>query len=234
LNYFIEHYFYKGRILLFIPLIYLLTEYCRSVPTREIVHSDLFLYSIFLLSSYATLFLYMYSKSLKTLLLMIVPAPFVLLSKERYNGGVDTGYEILFYIVFFLIVIQLLLWFISLFFKTRSLDEAIEESDKSNSQDLLKRETPLEKKKPYTYGLNIRASIKNSHKKVASIIITERYDCIYIAELIGCERSINFTAQYLDFLKTGKSTTISYPIICSYFKFGEYHQIKDVYMVTLY
>ena len=102
----------------------------------------------------------MYSKSLKTLLLMIVPAPFVLLSKERYNGGVDPSYEILFYMVFSLIVIQLLLWFISLFFKIRSLDEAIKESEKSNSKNLLKRDTLLEKKKTNTYISNLVTIIK--------------------------------------------------------------------------
>jgi hypothetical protein len=165
---------------------------------------------------------------------MIVPAPFVLLSKERYNGGVDPSYEILFYMLFSLIVIQLLLWFISLFFKTRSIDEAIKESEKSNSKNLLKRDTLLEKKETNTYRLNIKASIKNSHKKVANIIITEIHDCIYIAELVGCEGSIDFTAQYLNFVKTGKSTTLSYPVICSYFKFGDYHHVRDVYSVTLY
>ncbi len=234
MDHFIEHYFYKGRILLFIPLLYLFSEWILSVPTREIVYSSLFVYTVLFLAFYTTLFIYMYTRSYKALLFMIVPTPIILLSRERYSEGLDHSYEILYYIFFSLIVIQLILWFISLFFKIRSLDDTLEAKDITLTHNPELQKSITKKKKKDIYALNISVSIRNSRYKVANLTIEKIYDCIYTAELIGCEGSIDFTAQYLEFVETGKSKTVSYPITCSYFKFGDYHQVKDVYTVTLY
>ena len=170
---------------------------------------------MFFLAFYSTLFVYMYLRSLQALILMLIPVPFILLSRDRYNGGIDISYETEFNIMLSLVSIQIVIWFVSLFFKARSISDNIKKEEK------------------HLDNLSVCASIESAHQETVNIMINKIDDCFYIAELIGCDGSINFTEQYLEYLETEKITTQSYLAVCTYVKFGECHQNKETYSVTI-
>jgi len=209
MDHFIEYYFYKARLFLIIPFFYLFREWIIDKPMHQIVHSGVFIFTVVFLAIYCTLFIYMYLRTYWSMLLMVIPLPFILLSQVRYNGNINTSYDYLFYIFFTLFVIEIIIWFISLFFKQRSLSYNI-------------------------FDKNIKAIILDSKQlPIKTITIKCEQDCIFIDELIGCTGSFDFREQYLVYLQLKKPSIEKYHITCSYFKFGDYHQVKGFYFVSL-
>ncbi len=207
-------YIYRYRALLFFPLAYIawrwiVTETDEMVP---LLRSGIFLYTFFTLAFLVSLSTYMYANVRPRLTLslsnLLVPVPFVYACIEHYSGSSDTLWEIAFYLTSILIVIQTTIWMVSLFLKPMDIKEI--ENTKS-----------------------VIATIKKGEHIVDTLKIENIDECLYSVEMYSETKLIDFSSQYTQLTQTLTPSTQEYHLTSSYFKFGECHQERELYTVTL-
>jgi hypothetical protein len=205
-----------------------------ETPTRLFVRSPLFLLTLALLAIYSSLSLYLFVKCCRrasVFLNMLLPIPFVLLAQARYDGGINTTHEVLFNAALLTILLQLLIWCISLFFKPPSISKTAAEH--TTKQQRVEDSGTMSEKKKGKKSIVATAIIKNGPFRPVTLAIAEVEECFYIAELYGGNEVIDFKEQFLEYLETKQCSTRNYTAVCSYLKFGEYLQERQEYTVTI-
>lgn len=120
------------RVIIGFLVICTLGEYLSVTYTRVFVRSDCFLVSTILLSINTILFFYGLGLRNKialfifTIYSLSLSYTFLWLSLSRYNGGINTTYEELFYLTFYAMVANGIIWIISF------LEVAISKTLKNN------------------------------------------------------------------------------------------------------
>jgi hypothetical protein len=234
LNYYFINYLYRNRIILLLPLVFLFLQYMGETPTRLFVHSALFFFTLALLAVYSSLSIYLFATCCRVALAffnMLLPIPFVLLTQARYDGDINTDQEVLFYAALLTILLQLLIWFISLFFKPPSISQTLHENN--TMQHDTEDAGSIGNEKDAEQTIVASAIVQNGQFRPVTLAIAGIEDCFYIAELYGGNEVIDFKEQFLEYLETKQSSTYSYTAVCSYLKFGEYLQERQEYTVTI-
>lgn len=131
-------------------------NYLLSDPTRIIVNSPVFISAVYSITFFSWFFIKRIFPvhNLLFLLWLMIPYVYLALVQFRFNGGVDSSYETLYWLSSLLMIIQGIVWLFSLY-PLRLLFQSLENKQQNRilKQYVLKRITrqlALEKQQPDT------------------------------------------------------------------------------------
>lgn len=150
----IGKFIYGARYIIILCAVLIMIDYISSVPTRLIVRSTLFIFTVYAVSLFSWFFIrrLLSLRSSFMTLWLLVPVVFLNLANSRFAGDVDLSYDALFWTFSFLVGLELIVWLLSLSPINRLFPNfLLRERNKDVKQRTLKciaRQIALEKRQP--------------------------------------------------------------------------------------
>ncbi len=101
---------YKTRWIIILFLFYIVGLWLEGPPIRILVRSDIFMFTFILLSLYSSIYLVFKFPKYKKIVIFIntcITVFFLVFVRVRYNGAILKDTDIVFYLLLFLIFLQL-------------------------------------------------------------------------------------------------------------------------------
>jgi len=107
--------FYVLRGLLLMLFVYIFAEVINNIPMRLVVHSYYFSVAFVSLGIFVGMFMYKLLFSLWVSIgSVLVPLGFLIVSRYRYNGGIEHSYDTLFELLLYGVLAEIVILSISL------------------------------------------------------------------------------------------------------------------------